>query len=55
MLFERLVHLISDKIRNCMAMLALRHRAAIGNPAAALYVLDNVPAVEPEPDDRISS
>jgi hypothetical protein len=45
--------LIADGIGHRRAIMALKARAAQGDPQAALRVLDRVPAVDPDPDDTL--
>jgi hypothetical protein len=45
--------LIADGIGHRRAIMALKARAAQGDPQAALLILDRVPAVEPDADDAL--
>lgn len=47
--------LIADGIGHRRAIMALKARAAQGDPQAALRVLDRVPAIDPDPDDTLAS
>ncbi|THV14255.1 hypothetical protein [Rhizobium rhizophilum] len=50
---QLLSSLIADGIGHRRAILALHRRAERGDPAAALSVLDKVPADTPDPGDTI--
>lgn len=45
--------LIADGIGHRRAIMALKARAAQGDPQSALLILDRVPAVEPDADDAL--
>ncbi len=50
---DLLVTIVTEAIEHRRGLFLLRERAARAHSEAAISILDRVPAIEPEPSDRI--